>query len=62
MQDPFASFFNLSTLTNTKNGHKGGLYAPLRPFYQAKKFLFPQMNCEIILFQKVFIATIIKIM
>ena len=41
MQDPFASFFNLSTLTNTKNGHKGDLYAPLRPFYQAKKFLSP---------------------
>ena len=37
MQDLFASFFNLSALTNTKNGHKGGFYAPLRPFLFGEK-------------------------
>ena len=41
MQDPFESFFNLSARPSKKNGHKGDLYAPLRPFLYGEKFLSP---------------------
>ena len=37
MQDPFESFFNLSARRSKKNGHKGGFYAPLRPFLSGEK-------------------------
>ena len=41
MQDPFESFFNLSARRSKKNGHKGGFYAPLRPFLSGEKILSP---------------------
>lgn len=37
MQDLFESFFILSARPSNKNGHKGDLYAPLRPFLSGEK-------------------------